>query len=70
MHFVLLFFLVNILGRVFHEYENHYYIIYNEAQSERMTWTEARDACREEGYELVTVNDEAEHEFLWQFIDP
>ena len=60
-------------GRTFTEMDDSYYLIYDQLGSasevnERKSWEGARDACRAEGYELVTINDPDEDEFVGSFI--
>ena len=52
---------------MFFSRETSLYMIYqNLAENERKTWNEARDVCREKGYDLVTINDADEDNFIRQ----
>ena len=58
-------FVVFVVGQTFFSRQESFYLIFNDLpQNEWKTWSGARDACREIGYDLVTINDASEDRFL------
>ena len=52
-------------GQTVFSLENSLYWIFDALpKSERKTWSDARRACREKGYDLVTINDAEEDSFI------
>ena len=53
------------LGQMSLNLESSLYLIFNELPvDEWKTWSEARDECRERGFDLVTINSAKEDRFL------
>ena len=58
-------------GQSFFSRENSFYLIFkNIPVSEWKSWSEAVDVCQERGYDLVTINNEEEDDFLRQKLGP
>ena len=60
-------FCVFSIGQTVFSLEKSLYWIYDALpRNEWKTWSEARGVCREKGYDLVTINDAEEENFIRQ----
>ena len=58
-------YLLTIKGQTLVSHGDSFYLIFDDLPREEWkTWSEARDVCRERGYDLLTINDEEEDSFI------